>query len=88
MKSTWTHRWSPSDLTSTMSATWGADKRVQLEVTGAHVSGSLSGSVALQTPWAAARDWLAETKNQYGAGKVMSSASLKVSLGNNNNTNQ
>ena len=80
MKSTWSHHLSPNDITSAMTTTWGSGKRMQIDVTGAHVTGSLSGSVAVQTPWAAARDWRAETKTQYGAGKIMSSSSVKVSF--------
>ncbi|KAK7094147.1 hypothetical protein V1264_007812 [Littorina saxatilis] len=77
LKSTWSQRLTPTDLTSTTTATWGADKRVQLDVTGNHVTGFLGGSVALQTPWEMARNWRAEMKNQYGAGKIVSSSSVK-----------
>ena len=85
MKTTWSHRLTPNDLTSTMTTTWGSDKRMQIDVSGTHVTGSLSASVAVQTPWAVARDLRAETKNQYGAGKVASSSSVKVSRADNSN---
>ncbi|XP_076472801.1 uncharacterized protein LOC143302134 isoform X1 [Babylonia areolata] len=77
MKTTWTHLHTPSDLTSSLTTVWGADKRVKVDVTGARAAGSLSGSVALQTPWRNARDWRAELSTQYGTGSLLSSSSVK-----------
>ncbi|XP_076436385.1 uncharacterized protein LOC143275928 [Babylonia areolata] len=77
LKTTWSHRHTSSGLTSTLTTTWGASKRVQIDVTGARAVGSLSGSVALQTPWRNARDWRAEMNTQYGTGRIVSSSSVK-----------
>ncbi|KAL8574772.1 hypothetical protein ACOMHN_035315 [Nucella lapillus] len=77
LKTTWSHSHSPRDLHTSLTSGWAANQRVQLDVTGSVVPGSLSGSLALTTPWTAARDWRAQVATQYGAGKVHSSASVK-----------
>ncbi|KAL8574776.1 hypothetical protein ACOMHN_035319 [Nucella lapillus] len=77
LKTTWSHSHSPRDLHTSLTSGWAASQRVQLDVTGSVAPGSLSGSLALTTPWTAARDWRAQVATQYGAGKVHSSASVK-----------
>ncbi|XP_076472286.1 uncharacterized protein LOC143301780 [Babylonia areolata] len=77
MKTTWSHRISSTDLTSTVTSIWASHKRVQIDVTGSHQPGSIGGSLALQTPWREARDWRAEMNTQYGSEKITSSSSMK-----------
>ncbi|KAL8597069.1 hypothetical protein ACOMHN_057558 [Nucella lapillus] len=75
IKASWTHRHSSTDLRSSLTSTWSSSKRLQVDLSGSHLPGSLSGSLALQSPWQ--QDLRAEMSTEYGSGRIMSSSSVK-----------
>jgi hypothetical protein len=79
LKATLTHGHSADDLGTSFTATWGSSQRVQLDVTGHHVTGRTGGSIVLQSPWSVAREWRVDVENQYNWNKITSTSSIKVS---------